>query len=44
LQVAVGLVCAALLLLLAVIISILEVVERVTDFRENKALRPALPL
>lgn len=43
-QMAVGLVCAALLLLLGAIIAVLEVVERVHDFRENKALRPALPL
>jgi len=43
-QLAVALVCTALLLLLGAIIAVLEVVERVHDFRENKALRPALPL
>jgi integrin alpha FG-GAP repeat containing protein 1 len=43
-QLAVALVCTALLLLLGTIIAVLEVVERVHDFRENKALRPALPL
>ena len=39
-----ALVCSALLLLLGAVIAVLEVVERVHDFRENKALRPALPL
>jgi len=43
-QLAVALVCSALLLLLGAVIAVLEVVERVHDFRENKALRPALPL